>query len=120
VQAVLPQLDQAMISNLVREASVCIARASTQSVVEPFDIVRREDAPVAISLKAVSVLGMDSTALVVLRGASAPYMCIQVPVALRGATIAVVKGVTSLDSGFWLTRAYGAGRCRRHGATVAN
>src|SRR2546425_12889492 len=51
IQAVLPTLNQAVVSKLVCEASLCIASSSAQPVVEPYYMPSSEEAPVAYGLK---------------------------------------------------------------------
>jgi hypothetical protein len=84
MQAVLPQLTQVVVSNLVREASVCIASSSTQPVDDPYYMPSLKEAPVAHGLKPESAsevkFSMGPTVVVHTRGASAPYMTIRVPV----------------------------------------
>jgi hypothetical protein len=84
VQAMLPQLNQAVVSNLVREASVCIANSSAQPVVGPYYMPSLAEAPIAHGLKPESgsevKFSMGPNVVVHTRGASAPYMSIRVPV----------------------------------------
>lgn len=84
LQAVLPHLNRDVVSNLVREASVCITNSSVQPVDEAFYTPTSEEAPVAYGLKVESPTEFRISAgpLVVVRrrGTSAPYMAIRVPV----------------------------------------
>jgi hypothetical protein len=84
IQAVLPHLNQDVVSNLVREASVCITNSSVQPVAEPFYTPTSEEAPVAYGLKVESTteFRVSTGPLVVVRnrGTSAPYMAVRVPV----------------------------------------
>ena len=83
MQAMLPQLTQTVASNLVREASVCIANSSSQSV-GPYYSPPWADTPVARGLKpeagAEATFSMGPDVVVHTRGASAPYMSVRVPV----------------------------------------
>jgi len=84
MQAVLPQLNQAVVGSLVREASLCISNASAQPVVEHYYMPSSTEAPVAHGLKPVlsseAVYGPGPTVVVHTQGASAPYMSVRVPV----------------------------------------
>jgi hypothetical protein len=101
MQAALPQLTQGVVSNLVNEASVCIANSSAQSV-GPYYMPPLAEAPIAHGLKAKSgsevTFGMGPDVVVHTRGASAPYMSIRVPVhtgagiCMWGVTICVKPG----------------------------
>src|ERR1035438_54687 len=79
IQTVLPHLeDQALVSNLVREATSAIASVSTQAMGQLAYVIPRENAPLAYSLK---LEGADwgNYVLVTRRGPSAPYMIIRIP-----------------------------------------
>lgn len=84
MQAMLPQLNQVVVSNLVREASLCISNSSAQPVAEPYYMPSSTEAPVAHGLKPVSSsevkYGLGPTVVVHTRGASAPHMSVRVPV----------------------------------------
>ena len=84
MQAMLPQLTQAVLSNLVHEASVCIANSSAQSADRPYYMPTLAEAPVAYGMKpeagAEATYSMGPDVVVHARGDSAPYMSIRVPV----------------------------------------
>ena len=84
IQAVLPHLGQDVVSNLVGEASLCIADALAEPVVPQFYTPTVEKAPVAHGLTVVPAsnfsIGMGATIVVRTRGTSAPYMAARVPV----------------------------------------
>jgi len=84
IQALLPHLTQDVVSNLVREASLCIADSSAQPVTVPFYMPTTDKAPVAYSLKVESPteFRISTGPLVAVRnrGTSAPYMAVRVPV----------------------------------------
>jgi hypothetical protein len=84
IQAVLPHLGQDVVSNLVGEASLCIADALTDPIVPQFYTPTVEKAPVAHGLTVVPAsefsIGMGATIVVRTRGTSAPYMAVRVPV----------------------------------------
>jgi hypothetical protein len=84
IQALLPHLTQEVVSNLVREASLCIADSSAQPVVEPFYNPSSQEAPVAYGLKVESPaeFRISTGPLVAVRnrGTSAPYMAVRVAV----------------------------------------
>jgi hypothetical protein len=73
-----------VVSNLVGEASVCIADALAQPVVQPFVMPTSDKAPVAYGLRVEPAsdfsFGMGSTVMVRTRGTSAPYMAVRIPV----------------------------------------
>ena len=83
LQAVVPHLGPDVVSNLVREASLCIADALAEPVVQPFYMPTSDKAPVAYGLRAEPPsqfsIGMGSTVVVRTRGTSAPYMAVRVP-----------------------------------------
>ncbi len=82
MQAVLPHLGQDVLSNLVGEASLCIADSLSDPVVPQFYTPTIEKAPVAHSLTVVPAsefsMGMGATIVVRTRGTSAPYMAVRV------------------------------------------
>jgi hypothetical protein len=84
IQTVVPHLSPNVVSNLVGEASVCIADALADSVVQQFYMPTSDKAPVAYGLRAEPVsqfsFGMGSTVIVRTRGTSAPYMAVRVPI----------------------------------------
>ena len=84
IQAVLPHLGQDVVSNLVGEASLCIADALAEPVVPQFYTPTVEKAPVAHGLTVVPAsdfsIGMGATIVVRTRGTSGPYMAVRVPV----------------------------------------
>jgi len=84
MQAVLPQLNQAVVSNLVREASACIANSSADIGGGPFYMPSVKEAPIAHGLKPESgsevKFSMGPSVVVHTRRPSAPYMAIRVPV----------------------------------------
>jgi hypothetical protein len=84
IQAVLPQLNQVVVSNLIHEASQCIASALAQSPIQPFYNPAWADVPVAHGLKVGSSsefsISTGPTISVRTRGSSAPYMAVGVPV----------------------------------------
>ena len=84
IQAVLPHLGQDVVSNLVGEASLCIADALAGPDVPQFYTPTVEKAPVAHGLTVVPAsdfsIGMGATIVVRTRGTSAPYMAVRVPV----------------------------------------
>jgi hypothetical protein len=86
LQAVLPHLSQDVVSNLVGEASLCIAESLAEPVVPQFYTPTLEKAPVAYGLTVVPrsefSIGMGATIVVRTRGTSAPYMAVRVPVHL--------------------------------------
>ncbi|MGA2603451.1 MAG: hypothetical protein ABSG14_04410 [Verrucomicrobiia bacterium] len=83
LQAVVPHLSPDVVSNLVREASLCIADALAEPVVQPFYMPTSDKAPVAYGLRVEPPsqfsMGMGSTVIVRTRGTSAPYMAVRVP-----------------------------------------
>jgi hypothetical protein len=83
LQAVVPHLSPDVVSNLVREASLCIADALAEPVVQPFYMPTSDKAPVAYGLRVEPPsqfsMGMGSTVSVRTRGTSAPYMAVRVP-----------------------------------------
>ena len=88
LQAVLPQIDQAVASNLVNEASLAIASAFVQKTKSGDSnyLVPRGDAPVAYGLKTGSEMGdrMGNAVSVDLFHASAPQMTIKIPIHYGG------------------------------------
>jgi len=84
MQAMLPQLNQDVLSKLVREASSCISHAADQPADEHFYMPKTAEAPVARGLQPVSGSGVKYSlgpdVVVHRRGASAPYMSVRVPV----------------------------------------
>jgi hypothetical protein len=98
----LPQLTQDVVSNLVREASVCIANSSAQTGSGPYYSPPWADIPVARGLKPTAgteaTYSMGPDVVVHTRGASAPYMSIRVPVhpgagvCLWGVTVCLKPG----------------------------
>jgi len=83
LQAVVPHLSPDVVSNLVQEASLCIADALAEPVVQPFYMPTSDKAPVAYGLRVEPPsqfsMGMGSTVIVRTRGTSAPYMAVRVP-----------------------------------------
>lgn len=83
IQAVVPHLSPDVVSNLVREASLCITDALAEPIVQQFYTPTLEEAPVAYGLKVEPPsqfsMGMGSTVVVRTRGTSAPYMAVRVP-----------------------------------------
>jgi hypothetical protein len=86
IQALLPHLTPDMVSNLVREASLCIADSAAQPVVVPSYTPTTDKAPVAYGLKVESPtefrISMGPFIAVRNHGTSSPYMAIGVPVHL--------------------------------------
>ena len=84
IQAVLPHLGQGVVSNLIGEASLCIADSLAEPVVPQFSTPALEKAPVAYGLTVVPPsdfsIGMGATVVVRTQGTSAPYMAVRVPV----------------------------------------
>jgi hypothetical protein len=84
IQKAVPHLSPDVVSNLVGEASICIADALAQPVVEPFYMPTTDKAPVAYGLRLEPVsdfsFGMGSTVTVRTRGTSAPYMAVRIPI----------------------------------------
>jgi len=84
IQRAVPHLNPDVVSNLVGEASVCIADALAQPVVQPFVMPTSDKAPVAYGLRVEPAsdfsFGMGSTVMVRTRGTSAPYMAVRIPV----------------------------------------
>jgi hypothetical protein len=84
MQAMLPQLDQAVLGKLVREASQCISNAAIQSEGQPYYMPSTAEAPVARGLKpvasAVVKYNLGPDVVVHNRGPGAPYMSVRVPV----------------------------------------
>lgn len=84
IQTVLPHLeDQTVASNLVREATLAIARVSTQAMGEVAYVVPRENAPLSYGLKVEGAV-WGNYVLVTRRGESAPYMTIRIPIHFGG------------------------------------
>ncbi len=83
LQATVPHLSPDVVSNLVREASLCIADALAEPVVQQFYTPTTDKASVAYSLRVEPPsqfsVGMGSTVVVRTRGTSAPYMAVRVP-----------------------------------------
>jgi sugar (pentulose or hexulose) kinase len=83
LQAVVPHLSPDVVSNLVREASLCIADAMADSNVPQFYTPTSDKAPTAYGLRVEPPsqfsVGMGSTVTVRTRGSSAPYMAVRVP-----------------------------------------
>ena len=83
LQAVVPHLNPDVVSNLVREASVCIADALAEPVVQQFFRPTTDEAPVAYGLRVEPIsqfsFGMGSTVVVRTHGSSAPYMAVRIP-----------------------------------------
>jgi hypothetical protein len=83
IQATLPHLTPDVVSNLVREASLCIADALADANAPPFYTPTTDKAPVAYALRVEPPsqfsFGMGSTVTVRTHGTSAPYMAVRVP-----------------------------------------
>jgi hypothetical protein len=83
LQATVPHLSPDVLSNLVREASLCIADALAEPVVPQFYTPTSDKAPVAYGLRVEPPsqfsVGMGATVVVRTRGSSAPYMAVRVP-----------------------------------------
>jgi hypothetical protein len=83
IQMVVPHLSADVVSNLVREASLCIVDALADANVPPFYTPTSDKAPVAYNLRVEPPsqfsMGMGSTVVVRTRGTSAPYMAVRVP-----------------------------------------
>jgi hypothetical protein len=83
LQAVVPHLSPDVVSNLVREASVSIADALAEPVVQQFYRPTQDEAPVAYGLRVEPPsqfsVGMGSTVVVRTHGSSAPYMAVRIP-----------------------------------------
>jgi hypothetical protein len=83
IQATVPHLTPAVVSNLVREASQCIADALADANAPAFYRPMTSEAPVAYSLRVEPTsqfsVGMGSTVTVRTKGTSAPYMAVRVP-----------------------------------------
>jgi len=84
MQAMLPQLNQDILSKLVHEASSCISNAAAQPADEPYYMPPTTEVPVARGLQPVSGSGVKYSfgpdVVVHRRGASAPYVSVRVPV----------------------------------------
>jgi len=84
LQAMLPQLTRAVVSNLVQEASVSIAEASAQPGSEPYYMPASQETPVARGLKPEAssevTYSMGNSVVVHNRGPSAPFVSVRVPV----------------------------------------
>jgi hypothetical protein len=84
MQAMVPQLSPTLISNLVREASLCISNAAIQSDGGHYYMPPPAEVPVAHDLKPVgsSVVKYSFGPDVVVhnRGPGTPYMSVRVPV----------------------------------------
>jgi len=82
LQAVLPQIDQAVASNLVHEASLAIASAVAQRAKtgDSIYLVLQRDAPIAYGFKTDSDIRMGNAVFVDLSHASAPQMTIKIPI----------------------------------------
>jgi hypothetical protein len=83
LQATVPHLTPDVVSNLVREASLCIADAVADANAPAFYTPTTDKAPVAYSLRVEPPsqfsVGMGATVVVRTRGSSAPYMAVRVP-----------------------------------------
>jgi hypothetical protein len=83
LQATVPHLSPDVVSNLVREATLCIADAMADANAPPFYTPTTDKAPVAYGLRVEPPsqfsVGMGSTVVVRTRGTSAPYMAVRVP-----------------------------------------
>ncbi len=83
IQATLPHLSDDVVSNLVREAALCIADAMADANTPPFYTPTLDKAPVAYGLRVEPLsqfsVGMGATVVVRTRGPSAPYMAVRVP-----------------------------------------
>ncbi|MGD1018699.1 MAG: hypothetical protein ABSA12_05205 [Verrucomicrobiia bacterium] len=83
LQATLPHLTDDVVSNLVREATLCIADAVADANAPPFYTPTSDKAPVAYGLRVEPPsqfsFGMGSTVTVRTHGPSAPYMAVRVP-----------------------------------------
>jgi len=83
LQATVPHLSPDVVSNLVREATLCIADAMADANAPPFYTPTSDKAPVAYGLRVEPPsqfsFGMGSTVVVRTRGTSAPYMAVRVP-----------------------------------------
>ncbi len=83
IQTVVSHLSPDVVSNFVREASLCITDALADSNAPPFYTPTVEEAPVAYGLRVEPPsqfsVGMGSTVVVRTRGTSAPYMAVRVP-----------------------------------------
>jgi len=101
MHAMLLQLTQGVVSNLVHEASVCIANSLSQSV-GPYYSPPWADTPVARSLKpeagSEATFSMGPDIVVHTRGASAPYMSVRVPVH-PGAGVCIWEVIICVKSG---------------------
>jgi len=119
MQAVLPQLNRVVVSNLVREVSLCISNAAAQPVVEHYYMPSSAEAPVAYGLRPVSSSEVEydlgGNVVVHTRGASAPYMSVRVPVhagaglCLWGVYICIKPGGGfAKDNNHWILEDRGA------------
>jgi hypothetical protein len=83
IQATLPHLTPDVVSNLVREATLCIADAMADANNPPFYTPTSDKAPVAYGLRVEPPsqfsFGMGSTVTVRTKGPSAPYMAVRIP-----------------------------------------
>jgi hypothetical protein len=83
LQAVVPHLTPDVVSNLVREASLCIADAMADPAVPQFYTPTTDKAPVAYGLRVEPrsdfSFGMGSIVTVRTKGTSAPYMAVRIP-----------------------------------------
>ena len=88
LQAVLPQLNQVVISNLVHEASVGVSNAAAQPADESYYMPSSAEAPMAHGLRPASSseaeYGAGAAVVVHRRGAGAPYMSVRIPVRTGG------------------------------------
>jgi len=118
IQAVLPQLNQEVVSNLLGEAALCIANSSAQPVVEPYYMPSLAEAPVAHGLKPVAPsevkYSLGPAIVVHTRGAGAPYMSVRVPVqtgsglCLWGVYVCISPGEGfARDNGNWILEGRG-------------
>jgi hypothetical protein len=83
IQATLPHLTPDVVSNLVREATLCIADAMADANSPAFYTPTTDKAPVAYVLRVEPrsdfSFGMGSTVTVRTKGTSAPYLAVRIP-----------------------------------------
>jgi hypothetical protein len=83
LQMVAPHISPDVVSNLVREATLCIADAMADANAPPFYTPTSDKAPVAYGLRVEPPsqfsFGMGSTVSVRTKGTSAPYMAVRIP-----------------------------------------